>query len=80
MITMCICSSQVPAQLFCLLVDKQRKLGRNKIKLTPAYLIEPEGQFLNGSLGVFEGGGGKALCGGLVLEGGGLWYQTDLLQ
>ena len=49
---------------------------------TSAYLIEPDSQFLNGSLRVFVGGRGKALCGGrgLVLEGGRLWYQTDLLQ
>lgn len=52
------------------------------VVLTPAYLIEPDSQFLNGSLSVFEGGRGRALCGGggLVLKRGRLWYQTDLLQ
>ena len=52
------------------------------VVLTLAYLIEPDSQFLNGSLSVFKGGRGKALCGGggLVLEGRRLWYQIDLLQ
>ena len=60
---MCICGSQL-FLLACGNRQATKKLNRNKIRLTPMYLIEPEGQFLNGSLGVFEGGGGKVLCGG----------------